>query len=87
MGVAAGGVSVGGTVVAVGGGASVIVIAGEDEGSAAVGAATAPLLTGVAVGSALEQAASRVEMMIIVATARKSLDILFPRILLAGKIL
>ncbi|MCP4712637.1 MAG: hypothetical protein GY869_28765 [Planctomycetes bacterium] len=43
--------------------------------------------TDVAVGSSLEQAASRVEMMIMMVTARKSLDILFPRIFLVSEIL
>ena len=39
---------------------------------------------GVAVGSSLEQAATRVEMMSIAVTTRKSLDILFPQIFASG---
>jgi len=78
------GKAVGGTDVAVGGTSVGVVALGKESD---VAEAETPLLTDVAVGSSLEQAASRVEMMSMMVTARKSLDILFPRIFLVSEIL
>ncbi len=84
--VAGGGVLVGKSGKAVGGTDVAVGVVALGKGSDVAEAET-PLLTDVAVGSSLEQAASRVETMIMMVTARKSLVILFPRILLVGKIL